>query len=87
MTSKIKTYCRFHSLSKEETIYEIYPSLTAFTIENTKICYKNCSMETSKPQYNFDKVFNETSQNEIFQEILKPIIKDAFISSKFLFFF
>ena len=81
-TAKIKTYCRFHFLNPTrlaQPIYEIVQN-NILSIENTKITYSDYSLESKKTKYKFDRICNETNQNDFFIEIIKPIIRDVFLS-------
>lgn len=85
MATKIKTYCRFHLLdpkSNTKPAYEIFQN-NILAIENTKISYTDYSLESTKTKYKFDRIFNESTQNDIFIEIIKPIIRDVFLSSSY----
>ena len=86
MTSKLRSYCRFHETSPKnqpigaQPIYDISPNTNTFTIEKTSITLKNYTLESKKSRYKFDKIFDENGENSLFIEIMRPIIRDAYIT-------
>lgn len=81
MSSRLKKYCRFHDISPSDPVFDFLPGSSILTIETSKICYKSYTLETKKTPYHFDRIFkNDSSQTDIFQEILRPIIRDTFLN-------
>lgn len=89
MSLKIKTFCRCHHLQSKEIqqpiIYDVDLDSNTFYIENSKLSYADYSLEIKKNKYKFDKLYEETPQKEISQDLLKLLIRDVFLNSNYLY--
>ncbi len=83
MNSKLKSYCRFRGLNPQTTpqIYNLSIETSSFKIIRKKLNLCDFTMESKEIEYKFNRIYNEISQQELFQEIMKPLIRDAFLLS------